>query len=194
MREKHLYTTFSGNALVISPKKRLPMQRRGQAALEFLSTYGFAFLIILVMIGALTYFGILSPGKFIPGSCLISPEFKCKDRQISYAAGSTNNMEVRLAIINQLGNSVTLSMVNSEAESAGFGNGTCQVSSAGTPTPATQVVVVGGESATVNCTMISSIGWPARGEKLRSAVDFKYKELGGNFDHPVRAEVVETIQ
>lgn len=37
---------------------------KGQAALEFLTTYGWAFLVILVMIGALTYFGVLAPAKF----------------------------------------------------------------------------------------------------------------------------------
>ena len=38
-------------------------QKKGEsAALEFLTTYGWAFLVILVMIGALAYFGILNPG------------------------------------------------------------------------------------------------------------------------------------
>ncbi len=36
---------------------------KSQAALEFISTYGWAFLIILLIIAALSYFGILSPGK-----------------------------------------------------------------------------------------------------------------------------------
>ena len=41
--------------------------RRGQAALEFLTTYGWAFLVILVMIGALAYFGVLDPERFVQG-------------------------------------------------------------------------------------------------------------------------------
>ena len=48
--------------------------KRGQAALEFLSTYGFAFLIILVMIGALAYFGVLDPTRFLPNRCQVSAE------------------------------------------------------------------------------------------------------------------------
>ena len=43
--------------------------KKSQAALEFLTTYGWAFLIILIMIGALSYFGILSPSKLLPNRC-----------------------------------------------------------------------------------------------------------------------------
>ncbi len=37
--------------------------KKSQAALEFLITYGWAFLVILLMIGTLSYFGILSPSQ-----------------------------------------------------------------------------------------------------------------------------------
>ena len=40
--------------------------RKSQAALEFLTTYAWAFLIIIIMIGALAYFGVLSPSKLLP--------------------------------------------------------------------------------------------------------------------------------
>jgi len=51
--------------------------KKGQAALEFLTTYGWAFLIILVMIGALAYFGVLNPTKFVPDSCTFASPFTC---------------------------------------------------------------------------------------------------------------------
>ncbi|MBW2990468.1 hypothetical protein KY348_02055 [Candidatus Woesearchaeota archaeon] len=53
--------------------------RKAQAALEFLTTYGWAFIVILIMIGALAYFGVLNPGKMTPNRCLIEPGFDCKD-------------------------------------------------------------------------------------------------------------------
>ena len=37
--------------------------RKAQAALEFLTTYGWAFIVILIMIGALAYFGVLNPSR-----------------------------------------------------------------------------------------------------------------------------------
>lgn len=42
--------------------------KKSQAALEFLFTYGWAILVILVAIGALAYFGVLSPCKVYPES------------------------------------------------------------------------------------------------------------------------------
>jgi len=40
--------------------------RKSQAALEFLMTYGWAILVVLIAIGALAYFGVLSPARFLP--------------------------------------------------------------------------------------------------------------------------------
>ena len=38
--------------------------KKGQAAIEFLMTWGWAVLVVLIAIGALAYFGVLSPDKF----------------------------------------------------------------------------------------------------------------------------------
>ena len=43
--------------------------KKSQAALEFLTTYAWAFLVILVMVGALAYFGILRSIKILPIRC-----------------------------------------------------------------------------------------------------------------------------
>lgn len=40
--------------------------KKSQAVMEFLMTYGWAVLVILVAIGALTYFGVLSPERILP--------------------------------------------------------------------------------------------------------------------------------
>ena len=56
--------------------------KKSQAALEFLTTYGWAFLVILIMIGALAYFGILNPSKILPNRCSFGVEFQCLDYQI----------------------------------------------------------------------------------------------------------------
>jgi hypothetical protein len=47
--------------------------RKAQAAMEFLMTYGWAILVVLAAIGALAYFGVMSPGKFLPESCTMQP-------------------------------------------------------------------------------------------------------------------------
>ncbi len=48
------------------------MRRKAQAAMEFLMTYGWAILVVLIAIGALAYFGVLSPEKFLPEKCVIA--------------------------------------------------------------------------------------------------------------------------
>jgi hypothetical protein len=54
--------------------------KRAQSALEFLTTYGWAFLVILIMIGALSYFGVLDPSRFLPEKCVFVQPLGCQDQ------------------------------------------------------------------------------------------------------------------
>ena len=83
--------------------------RKSQAALEFLTTYGWAFLVILIMISALSYFGILNPGKLLPDRCNFGPEFSCTD----YGIGS-DGAKVRLR--NNVGQSVIVDSFSVSSE------------------------------------------------------------------------------
>ncbi len=70
--------------------------KRGQAAMEFLMTYGWAILVVLVAIGALAYFGVLNPGRFLPSSCTIGPGIGCDAHKVTSAgAGSTVQLLLR---------------------------------------------------------------------------------------------------
>ncbi|MBU1030667.1 MAG: hypothetical protein KKB65_05535 [Nanoarchaeota archaeon] len=79
--------------------------KKGQAALEFLTTYGWAFLIILVMIGALAYFGVLSPERFVPERCKLSGEIDCNTFSLD-----TTNFNINLN--NNLANTVNITGIN----------------------------------------------------------------------------------
>lgn len=161
------------------------MKTRGQAALEFLSTYGFAFLIILVMIGALSYFGVLSPGRFLPERCLISQEFTCDEFQLERT--SAGGMEVSIVLVNNLGNSVTFNDINFTTD---FGAG----SQACAPDDSS-AVIGGGEAQWTACTIgPGTDGFPAVGEKIRVRFDGTYKELGKTFDRRLDGEIFATLQ
>jgi len=67
---------------------------KSQAALEFLTTYAWAFLVILIMIGALAYFGILSPSKLLPDRCNFGSEIGCAD--FSMTGGTSGTVNLRL--------------------------------------------------------------------------------------------------
>jgi len=55
--------------------------KKAQAAMEFLMTYGWAILVVLVAIGALAYFGVLSPDKFLPSKCVLPSGIACLDHK-----------------------------------------------------------------------------------------------------------------
>ncbi len=78
--------------------------KKSQAALEFLTTYGWAFLVILLMISALGYFGILNPTKFLPERCITSPEFVCEEYSMDtyLSTQSGNDLLVYIILRNNL--------------------------------------------------------------------------------------------
>ena len=49
--------------------------KKGQAAMEFLMTYGWAILAAIIAIGVLAYFGVFSPGTFISNSITMNAPF-----------------------------------------------------------------------------------------------------------------------
>ncbi len=51
------------------------MFKRGQAAMEFLMTYGWAMLAAIIAIGVLANFGVFSPGRLVGGVAAVSPPF-----------------------------------------------------------------------------------------------------------------------
>ncbi len=85
------------------------MFRKSQAALEFLTTYGWAFLLIMIMISALAYFGVLDPHKLLPGRCNFGSEFSC----IDYAIDATND-EFKLRLKNNVGEAIIIPDVETD--------------------------------------------------------------------------------
>ena len=57
-------------------------ERKGQAAMEFLMTYGWAILAAIVAIGALAYFGVFSPGNLVGSSALVNNPFYAASWQV----------------------------------------------------------------------------------------------------------------
>jgi hypothetical protein len=80
--------------------------KKSQAAMEFITTYGWALIIVITVISALTYYGIYSPKKVIPDRCSFSTEFFCRDFSLS------GNL-AQLAVINNLGGKITVTNVES---------------------------------------------------------------------------------
>lgn len=75
------------------------MQKKSQAALEFLTTYVWAFFIIIATVGTLYYFGIFDFSKYLPQKCTFTSQFKCIDFSLKPA-------EVRIKLVNSLGEDI----------------------------------------------------------------------------------------
>ena len=75
------------------------MHSKSQAALEFLTTYVWAFFVIAITIGALYYFGIFDFSKYLPQKCTFTSQFKCLDF-------SLKPTEVKIKLINNLGEDI----------------------------------------------------------------------------------------
>lgn len=80
------------------------MYRKAQASMEFLMTYGWAILVVIAAIGTLAYFGVLSPDKFLPEKCTISPGIDCQAFRIDVSGAelSLRNGMGRNLLINSI--------------------------------------------------------------------------------------------
>jgi uncharacterized protein (UPF0333 family) len=78
--------------------------QKGQAALEFLTTYAWVLLIILIMVGALAYFGILNPSKLFPDRCNFGSELGCMNYKIA-----SNSLQLKLR--NNVGNTIIIDAI-----------------------------------------------------------------------------------
>ena len=73
--------------------------KKGQAAMEFLMTYGWALLVVLIAIAALAFFGLLNPSRFLPEKCEIAPGLTCMDFTASTDALAPVNENDNITIL-----------------------------------------------------------------------------------------------
>ncbi|MBR9705387.1 hypothetical protein GOV12_08285 [Candidatus Pacearchaeota archaeon] len=71
-------------------------ERKGQAAMEFLMTYGWAILAAVIAIGVLAYFGVFSPGKYITGNAVVNPPFYITAANAKASHGADGGVQVAL--------------------------------------------------------------------------------------------------
>ena len=160
---------------------------KSQAALEFLTTYGWAFLIILLMIGTLAYFGVLNPSKLLPSRCNFGAEFQCIDYQISAAANT-----FRLRLKNGIGEAISITAITLGSES------TTAYACPGPPanTPALPFTFTGGslQDFLLNNCNSGPVGFNA-GEKGKVLITINYNTIssGATYSKQVKGEVYTTV-
>ena len=82
--------------------------------MEFLLTYGWAILVILIVMAALVYFGVLDPSSLLPGKCVFNPTVQCRDYVASSATAyqapgiEESPRTVTFDLINNIGKDVNI--------------------------------------------------------------------------------------
>lgn len=173
--------------------------KRGQAALEYLSTYGWAFMVVLIMIGAIAYMGVTDVKTLVPERCQVPQGFGCEDFQLLYTqdAGGEGS-EVSFVLTNQQKNTVYLNKTVITYDGFTSSSDFCGVyralSDTGQGTP--QYTLQPGAKVEVICNVGATrqIKFPLPGEKEQVTFTFTYKLTQDGFDHRVDGEIVGVVQ
>ena len=139
------------------------MRKKGQAAMEFLMTYGWAILVVLVAIAALAYFGVLSPGRFLPKSATLEQPFSVDDFKVVHDGTAT--------FVIRNGGAETVNNVTLTVESQQCTPANTQISQSGTQT--------------FTCTGLTTGG---AGDKYSADMTLSYTPVGG-IAHTVTGKV-----
>ena len=133
--------------------------KKAQAAMEFLMTYGWAILVVLVAIAALAYFGVLNPGRFLPESCTIGAGVACQDFKVTAAGAGT------IIVRNGMGSALTVASLTLGGVAA-------------TENPV--ATIADGATQTFNFTGLTA---GTAGAKYKGDLTFAYTQEGSTLTH-----------
>jgi hypothetical protein len=159
--------------------------KKGQISFEFLMTYGWAFLIALVAIGALAYFGVFKPPT--PKKCMFSSEVTCQDFLLKQ--GNPND-EVKLRLTNNMGTTVSVSLIN--ITTATGSQVVCASSTPAIPTTWTDGSVL---DITFSCAHGATSVFNS-GSKIKLGVKVNYFDIQSTnaYTHVLNGELYDTVQ
>jgi len=154
------------------------MFKKGQAAMEFLMTYGWAILVVLAAVGALAYFGVLSPGNLLPQRCEFPAGMDCTENPDASAGGGT----ITFPLANSNGYKVHMA-------STSLSNGDGVTACAGTTwTPATAATtgLNNGDPVTISLTGCTGM---VGGERYSADITVQYSSNVTGMTHSVVGKV-----
>ncbi len=172
-------------------------KRKAQAAMEFLMTYGWAILVVLVVIGALAYFGVLNPQNLLPEKCTLPMGLYCKDHLVS-----ATDSYVSLKLENGMGTGIVIRSIEIEGDPV-FNN--CNISDPGDLTDGTAYNhiegrhISNGESTTIKindsygCT-VSEYNGKIKGEITMTYCDDTSGTDCADFEHTIKGELMATVE
>lgn len=82
--------------------------KRGQTAIEFLTTYSWALLIIIMAVGALMYFDVFNTTRYLSETCDTGAQISCVE------AAATEGGDLRLRLVNNHPRNITITRIDTE--------------------------------------------------------------------------------
>ena len=134
--------------------------KKGQAAMEFLMTYGWALLVVLIAIAALAFFGLLNPSRFLPEKCEVAPGLTCMDFTASTDALAPVSVNDNITIllnngIGQTMRNVEFNVTDCAAQCLGLdiAGGVCR----GTAVPLVPLTITEGDTVKLNVSQCANM-------------------------------------
>jgi len=97
------------------------MRKKAQITMESLLLYGAAILVVLLAIAALTYFGVLDLGRFLPEKCDLSGTgiFTCEEWMVTADAAADGD-NILVVVRNKGTKTVTIKEIRFDTGSTGY--------------------------------------------------------------------------
>lgn len=151
---------------------------KSQAALEFLVTYGWAILSVLIVISALAYFGVFNTTRYVNDMCDFGDQMRCED-SVLYS-NSTLGFKLR----NNFGVSIDITKVTLKSD---YGQTNCLPAAT---VPNTNIMP--SDLFEVKCNISSSTIPVGEKRKIKAVVEFK-KTGANNPLHNQTGEILKSI-
>ena len=165
-------------------------EKRGQAAMEFLMTYGWAILVVLIAIGALAYFGVLNPDRFLGEKCTISTGsgLFCDDYNAVNGTPDTINVVVRNILTNdvEIQPSGMEVVWNNGANSCANSNNYTTGNSGAVPSDDRLQIILNTTGSSGPCVLESK-------DKIKGDITITYNTVGGGLPKTTQGSLVTSV-
>lgn len=160
----------------------LPKQNylKSQSAMEYLTTYGWAIIVIAVVLGTLFSLGLFTPGTFVNTTCVFPAEFEC----LSAILGSTNST---LSVNVQ---QTASSSINITAYGC---NGQSKVANMITLGSPLTMTIGSNQTFAITCYNNGTAVSVASGQIFKGYVIINYTSLQTNFPHTVIGSIIAKV-
>jgi hypothetical protein len=150
--------------------EKMNYNKKGQAAMEFLMTYGWAILAAVIAIAVLAYFGVFSPSRLVPAACTVNAPLGCDEHKIEDSTGVT------FMLRNGAGDTIHVSEVD--------------ITECGTETFGTPLDILAGSSAEVEVTCSPAL---TPDENFKGVVTVTYTVGAGAYDQSVTGSITGKV-